>query len=180
MRYEGKPVEDYSMEELIEIAKEHYLVKKYNRTRLDNIFSASRDNLILEITEILKDHKSFDDIHRPNIESMVERRNQIENENNHPIVGDFILLKSGDCLRVTIDRHTGEFQASPGGSYHLDSGGGFSFSGGCGDLYNSKDFVLSKLERPGSFWFWHTLKGPGGGNGAYTKAFFRVFLEKEK
>lgn len=125
------------------------------------------------------EHVKFDDIFRKEIESLASKRNS-RDSNEELSTGDFIRTSTGTLLRVTVDHSLDSFQASEGGSFHLSKDGGMSFSGTCGDLFNKSDFELSDEESLGSFWFWHPDKGPGGGNGVYAKAMFRVFKEIKK
>lgn len=182
MRYEGKALEDYSLEEILEILKDYYLIKANDSKRYYHLAgSGSSLEIKSEFAEFLKDKNPFNDIHGANLEVMVDARNEVESKRNFPIEGDFILLKNGDFLRVSVSHNRNQFQAYiGGGSCHLDKSGFISFSGTCGDLYESKNFKLSNIEKKANFWFWHTLKGVGGGNGVYASAYFRVFKEIEE
>lgn len=177
MKYEGRGVNEYSLEESLEFLKNYYLIRKNNPKIFYDLVSSSSPEIRAEVAKILTEIESFDDIHKSKIDNMVKMRNEIEEDDSHPLAGDFIRLKSGEYLRMTVDLDDNRFQAYQDGSFHCSDYGHFSYSGACGDVFKKSDFKLTKEEKVGSFWFWHTRKGVGGGNGTNAKALFRVFKE---
>lgn len=80
-----------------------------------------------------------------------------------PRVGDYVLFASGQLERLCHDHGQG-LQTAPGGSYHLFSSGGSSFSGGLNPTVQKRNLKLTSATLPGRFWFFHHgISGAGRG-----------------
>lgn len=71
-----------------------------------------------------------------------------------PRVGDYVLRKTGELHRITVDLYDDVMQASECGSYYF-AGPHMSFSGGCGPLIKRSSLELTAEERDGACWFFH-------------------------
>jgi len=92
-------------------------------------------------------------------------------------VGEFIYLPDGQKVIIS---HIWEdtVQTSGGGSMHLNSGGGISFSGGLDSGIKKTDLILTKEFDSGQIWIFH--EGLSGGNrGVHYKMPFRVYKTKK-
>jgi len=92
-------------------------------------------------------------------------------------VGEFIHLPDGQKVIIS---HIWDdtVQTSGGGSMHLNSGGGISFSGGLDSGIKKTDLILTKEFDSGQIWIFH--EGLSGGNrGVHYKMPFRVYKTKK-
>jgi len=92
-------------------------------------------------------------------------------------VGEFIYLPDGQKVIIS---HIWEdtVQTSCGGSMHLNSGGGISFSGGLDSGIKKTDLILTEKFDSGQIWIFH--EGLSGGNrGVHYKMPFRVYKTKK-
>ena len=92
-------------------------------------------------------------------------------------VGEFIHLPDGQKVIIS---HIWEdtVQTSGGGSMHLNSGGGISFSGGLDSGIKKTDLILTEKFDSGQIWIFH--EGLSGGNrGVHYKMPFRVYKTKK-
>ena len=91
-------------------------------------------------------------------------------------VGEFIHLPDGQKVIIS---HIWDdtVQTSGGGSMHLNSGGGISFSGGLDSGIKKTDLILTEEFDSGQIWIFH--EGLSGGNrGIHYKMPFRVYKTK--
>jgi len=91
-------------------------------------------------------------------------------------VGEFIYLPDGQKVIIS---HVWDdtVQTSGGGSMHLHSGGGISYSGGLDSGIKKEDLILTDKFDSGQIWIFH--EGLSGGNrGVYYKMPFRVYKPK--
>ena len=92
-------------------------------------------------------------------------------------VGEFIYLPDGQKVIIS---HIWDdtVQTSGGGSMHLNSGGGISFSGGLDSGIKKTDLILTEKFDSGQIWIFH--EGLSGGNrGVHYKMPFRVYKTKK-
>jgi len=82
--------------------------------------------------------------------------------------GDWVILRNGDKSRVTVADWDNTIQVGgySGGSYHLNSNGTCSYSGGCGDPINRDELVDTGEYMDGKAWIFH--RGQSGANRGVT------------
>jgi hypothetical protein len=95
--------------------------------------------------------------------------------------GDWVELEDGTLSRVTVTSwgDTVQVGGTYGGSYHINSDGYCSYSGGCGgqvkreDLHNTEDY------KEGSCWIF-SERHVGGGRGVHSVLRFKVWKQIKK
>lgn len=111
---------------------------------------------------------------------LFEERQQAIYKRSSPKTGDYVLMPSGDVSRITVDNWPDSVQIGGtwGGSYYINSNGGCSYSGSCGDSIRRDKLVDTGELKSGQCWLF-SGEWSGAGRGVSLPLQFRVWKLEE-